>query len=81
MKKFVEKFPEATKYKDFRDLILAYGYEFLTLGVSGWSGAFANNNTFVNQACSDKEVNTGGCNFIFINEDNKPNVAFSPVIN
>jgi hypothetical protein len=81
LNKFVERFPEATKYKDFRDWILSYGYEALSLGVSGWSAAFANNNTFVNHACSDQEVNTGGCNFIFVSEDNEPDVSFSPVIN
>jgi hypothetical protein len=78
---FIERFPEATRYKELRDWIVAYGYESLSLGVTGWSASFASNNAFNNHACSNKEVNTGGCVFIFVSEDSEAVVAFSPVIN
>jgi hypothetical protein len=81
LNQFIERFPEATRYKELRDWIVAYGYEALSLGVTGWSVSFASTNTFVNHACSNVEANTGPCEFLFVSEDNEAVVAFSPVIN
>jgi hypothetical protein len=81
LNKFIERYPEATRYRELRDWIVAYGYEALSLGMSGWSVSIASSNSFVNHACYDQEVKTGGCDFIFVNEDNEPVVVFSPVIN
>jgi hypothetical protein len=81
LNKFIENYPEATKYKDLRDWIFAYGFETLVIGMTGWSVSIASVNTFVNHACSEEEVKTAACDFIFVNEDNEPSVAFSPIIN
>ena len=77
---FIEAYPDATMYKGLRDWWVAYGFESYSLGMTGWSVSLASTNTFSNHACSDREVNTGPCDFVFLNEDNGY-VGFSPVIN
>jgi hypothetical protein len=81
LNKFIERYPEATRYKELRDWIMAYGYEALSLGLTGWSASFSTSNTFVNHACTNLEVNNGPCYFLYVSEDNEPDVVFSPVIN
>lgn len=57
LNKFIEDFPEAKLYKDLRNFFITYGFENEPMGLSGWSVSVANNNTFTNHGCTDKERN------------------------
>lgn len=81
LNRFVEDYPEATRYREVRDWFVAYGFDSISIGITGRSTSVESINTFVNHGCSEREVNTGPCEFIFVNEDKEPMVAFSPVIN
>ena len=76
---FVEDFPDASMYKDFRDFFLAYGYEAEEIGQTGWTVSIACKNTFTNHACTDEEANAGYIGEIFENEDGG-SIGFNPVI-
>ena len=80
LNEFIENYLGATKYKYFHDWIVAFGFEILTHRPTGWSASIANVHTFINHSCSEEEVKTAACEFIFVNEDNKPIVECSPVI-
>eukprot|EP00588_Corethron_pennatum_P019639 CAMPEP_0194328236 /NCGR_PEP_ID=MMETSP0171-20130528/43973_1 /TAXON_ID=218684 /ORGANISM="Corethron pennatum, Strain L29A3" /LENGTH=740 /DNA_ID=CAMNT_0039088491 /DNA_START=82 /DNA_END=2304 /DNA_ORIENTATION=- len=57
---FIKKYPEATMYAAFRDMVVAYGYQSYSNSRGGWSVAIASVNTFTNHGCTNDEQNTGG---------------------
>jgi len=78
---FLDMFPDATMYKNFRDYVIAYGFLADNLGKTGWSVSIASNNTFTNHACSDSEHNVGHLQFPSVDggEEITDN-GFSPLV-
>ena len=81
LNKFVQDFPDAEMFRQFRDFVLAYGFESESLERSGWVVSIACNNSFTNHACTKEEETTTTLRDIHYSEDGDDDVAFSPPVN
>lgn len=81
LNQFVEDFPDATMFRDFRDFVIAYGFESESLERSGWVVSIASKNSFTNHACTKEEETTTTIRDIHFTEDGGDDVEFSPPVN
>merc|ERR1712232_369214 len=81
LNEFVDMFPDAVMYKNFRDYVIAYGFLSDSLGKTGWSVSIASNNTFTNHACTESDHNVGHLQFPSVDggEEITDN-GFSPLV-
>lgn len=81
LNQFVEDFPDANMFKEFRDFVIAYGFESESLGHSGWAVSIASNNSFTNHACTKEEETVCTIGYVDETEFGGDDVGFSPPIN
>jgi len=81
LNKFIDDFPDAEMFRDFRDFVVAYGFESETLGQGGWTVSIACNNTFTNHACTKEEETTETLFDVHYDESGQEYVSFSPPMN
>lgn len=81
LNQFVEDFPDASLFRQFRDFVIAYGFEAESLERSGWVVSIASNNSFTNHACTKEEETTMTIRDIHYSEDGGNDVSFSPPVN
>lgn len=80
LNEFVEMFPDADMFRQFRDFVVAYGFESEPLERSGWVVSIACNNSFTNHACTKEEETTMEVIDIHYSEDGISDVFFSPPV-
>lgn len=80
LEEFASRLSPSHLYSQFRDFVVAYGFQNENLGTTGWAVSMASSYAFMNHACGKDEENVHNLNEMNFNEEDGSHLGFSPVL-